>query len=57
MRLAEADGLLGGPDAVGIEAERIAGKCGGQRAIDFEFVIGMEDAGLHFVGGEAEALL
>ena len=57
MRLAEADGLFGGPDAVGVEAQGVVGEGGGDGAIDFEFVVGMEDAGLHFVGGEAEALL
>ena len=55
--LAEADGLLGGPDGVGVEAERIAGERRRQRAVGFQFVIGMEDAGLQLVGGEAEALL
>ncbi len=37
--LAEADGLFRGPHAVGVEAQGIAGKRGGQRAIDFQLVV------------------
>ena len=54
--LAEADGLLDGPDGVGVEAQGVVGESGGQGAVDFQFVIGVEDAGLSLVSGEAEAL-
>ena len=53
--LSEADGLFGGPDAVGVEAHRIGGEVVGQRAVRFQLVIRMENARLHLMGGEAEA--
>ena len=57
MRLAEADGLLGGPDARWDRSGASRpGNAAATRAVDFEFVVGMEDAALQLVGGEAEAL-
>src|ERR1043165_6711201 len=35
----------------------ISRESGGDSAVDFKFVIGVEDAGLDFMGGEAEAAL
>src|SRR5208283_5126693 len=54
--LAEANGLLGGPDGVRVETVRVPRKGGGDGAVDFQLVIGMKDAGLDLMGGKAEAL-
>ena len=55
-RLSETNGLLGGPGAVGVQAQRVFGESRGDGTVRFQLVIGREDAGLDFVGGKAEAL-
>ena len=56
-RLAEADGLLGGPDPVRIKAQGIIRKCGSQRPVGFQLVVRMKHAAFELVSGEAEAAL
>src|SRR5579875_1249622 len=55
--LAEADCLLGGPDAITIKAHAILREGGGNGAIDLQLVIGREHAGLDFVSSKSVALL
>ena len=56
-RAAETDGLFGRPDRVGIEAEGIPGKRGGERAIALEIVAGREDTPFQLVRTKPVLLL
>src|SRR3984885_4459910 len=55
-RLAKANRLLGGPDAIGIEAQGIVGKCRREGAIDLQLVIRGKDAGFQFMGMKTKFL-
>ena len=55
--LAEPDGLLGGPDAVRVEAEAIAREGRGERAVALELVLRREDSALELVARESVARL
>src|SRR5690606_32862006 len=52
-RLADADGLLNRPGAVGIDAEAVAGKRLGQSAEALDLVVRVKHAGLELVACEA----
>jgi hypothetical protein len=51
--LAEPDGCLGRPDAVGVEAEAVAVERGRELAVALQFILRREDAPLQLVRGEA----
>jgi len=55
--LAEPDRLLGGPDAVRVEAEAVARERVREGPVALQLVLGWEDAALELVRGEPVALL